>query len=66
MKKMYIVIAVALVLGIGLFMFWQRGATWSNGDYQKCVDAGGSTQESNPPTCFHPNGDRITPGRPKK
>jgi hypothetical protein len=65
MKKIYILM-IALVLGIALFVFLQRKGTWSNSDYQECVNAGGSTQESDPPTCFHPNGDRITPGRPKK
>lgn len=65
MKKKYIAIIIIIILGIGLFVFWTRVATWSNSDYQECVDAGGSTQESNPPTCFHPNGDRITPGSPK-
>lgn len=66
MKKMSIFVIIAAVLGIGLIMFWQRDTTWSTDDFEACVKAGGTTQESNPPTCIHPNGDRITPGSSKE
>ena len=65
MKKMYVVVVIAVLLIAGLFIYWRNAGTWSWNDYQRCADAGGATQESNPPTCFHPNGSRITPGSPK-
>ena len=66
MKKIYMVVIISSAIGLTMIIFWRGEDTWSNDDYQACVDIGGSTQESNPPTCFHPNGDSITPGLPKK
>ncbi len=62
-KKLIFVLAIFVLL-IALWVFNRKGsnvATYE--DYQKCVAAGGSTIEPNPPTCFHPNGTNITPGR---
>jgi hypothetical protein len=61
MKKKLIIIAMAMIIGAGLFLFWREKSTWSWQDYSKCADAGYSTIEPNPPTCFHPDGN-ITPG----
>lgn len=61
--KRLIMLAIVFIIGMAGFYIIRRSTVATYEDYERCVKAGGTTQESNPPTCFHPNGTRVTPGR---
>ncbi|MCA9346892.1 hypothetical protein KC960_05380 [Candidatus Saccharibacteria bacterium] len=65
MNKTLVAIFASLLVLLSIFLYLKRTTYWTWSDYQECANAGGATQESNPPVCFNENGDRITPGSPK-